>query len=121
MKNLFFALSLILSIGIFSSCEKDEPACNKEDLSDILSGHTWEVEGTGEILIFNEDGTLQDDSGVFTPEMTDSKSWSAFEMSFSASYIDGSGSGSFSTVASEMDCDRVVLPDFGGDVILIRK
>ncbi|MEN0004586.1 MAG: hypothetical protein AAF798_10590 [Bacteroidota bacterium] len=123
MKKLFFFAALLVSVSVFTGCDDDdEPTCNTEDLEDVLSGKTWRVEGTDDVLVFNADGTLVDDGGVFTPQVTNSKSWAAFGAdSFSASYITGSGSGSFSTTASMVECDRVVLPDFGGDVVLIRQ
>ena len=68
MKNLIIALSLILGFGIFSSCEQNKiffPEYEEEDLGIILSGHTWKVEGSGEIITFKEDGSLEDDDLFF--------------------------------------------------------
>ena len=68
MKNLIIALSLILGFGILSSCEQNKiffPEYEEEDLGIILSGHTWKVEGYGKIIIFKEDGSLEDDDLFF--------------------------------------------------------
>ncbi|MEM9835864.1 MAG: hypothetical protein AAF828_05150 [Bacteroidota bacterium] len=119
----FFSLLLVFTFISFSGCEDDDgtPACDLTDLNDVLSGKTWRAEGGGEVITFNADGSMDDGDGLFTPTTATTTTWVAVDSSFTASYIDGSGSGSFSTTAQEISCDRVSLPDFTGNIVLIRQ
>ncbi|MTB53539.1 hypothetical protein [Lewinella sp. W8] len=121
--NLILSLLLMGGLLNYTGCKKEEvPSCDTTDLNDVLSGETWEVSGSGEIITFNADGNLIDEDNFFTPETSDTETWNASGESFSVSYTEsGGGSGSFSTIANEITCDRVELQDFTGVIILIRQ
>jgi hypothetical protein len=124
MKNLIIALSLILGSGILSSCEQNEiffPECDEEDLGIILSGHTWEVEGSGEIITFNEDGSLEDDDLFFSYESATTKSWSILDNKlFTKATSEGKMYSTLRTILKR-GCDRLIFTDVGYTKVTLVK
>lgn len=124
MKNFIIILSLILGFGILSSCEQNEiffPECDEEDLGIILSGHTWEVESTGEIITFHEDGSLEDDDLFFSFESATTKTWSTSNKILSTKASAPNRYRFTNMTVSKLGCNRVVFGAFWYSVVLIKE